>query len=67
MMGVLTCIAAAIGYVLVPNLPAKATFLNAEEHQLIRDRIDLDRRDFVEEKLTVRLALHHLASIRIWA
>lgn len=67
MMGVLTCISALIGFALVPNFPAKASLLNEEERQLVNDRISVDRHDFEEEKLTVKLALQHLSDIKIWS
>jgi len=67
MMGLLTCIAAFIGYAVVPNFPAKATFLTEEERQLVQDRINVDRRDFENEHLTVSGVLHCLGDIKIWA
>lgn len=53
MMGLLTIIAALIGFAVVPHFPAKASFLTEEERQLVKDRINADRGDFVDEKLTV--------------
>lgn len=67
MMGVITCIAAVVGYLVVPNFPAKATFLNAEEAKLVSDRINTDRHDFEDEALSLKTAAKHLTNWRIWS
>lgn len=59
-------ISALVGYTIVPNFPAKATFLTEEERQLVHDRITADRADFDDERLTIGSVLHNLANIRIW-
>lgn len=66
MFGVLTCASALLGYVLVPNFPAKATFLSEDEKELIQNRITVDRHDFEEEKMNLRIALRHLGNWKIW-
>lgn len=65
-MGVLTCLSALLGYAFVPNFPGKASFLNEEERRLVNDRITIDRHDFEQESLTLRLALKHLSDWKIW-
>jgi len=67
MMGLLTVVSAFIGYAVVPNFPAKATFLSAEERQLVQDRINVDRRDFENEHLTVAGVIDSLKNWKIWA
>jgi len=67
MMGVLTCISALIGYVVVPHFPQHSTTISDAERKLILKRIEIDRHDVVEEKLTVGEVFKHLGNIRIWA
>ncbi len=67
MMGILTCVSAMLGFLFVPNLPVKATFLSSAEHDMIKQRIEEDRGDFEEEPMTVKTALQHLLRLRIWA
>ena len=43
----------SIGYLVVPHFPAHATFVTEEERQLVKDRINADRQDYGDEKLTV--------------
>lgn len=67
MFGVVTIASALIGYLLVPNFPAKASFLTPEELEYVQNRINVDRHDFEEEKMNVRIALKHLGNWKIWA
>ena len=66
-MALMTIIAAFIGYAVIPNFPAKATFLNEEERQLVQDRINVDRRDFENEHLTKAGVFKALGDWKIWA
>lgn len=66
-MALMTILAAFIGYAVIPNFPAKATFLSEEERQLVQDRINVDRRDFENEKLTKVGVLKAMGDIKIWA
>lgn len=66
-MALMTIVAALIGYCVIPNFPAKATFLTPEEHQLVQDRINVDRRDFENEKLTKAGVFGALSDPKIWA
>lgn len=45
----------------------QATFLSAEERQLVQDRINVDRRDFENEHLTVAGVIDSLKNWKIWA
>lgn len=66
-MGLLTIASSLFGYAFTPNFPEKATFLSPVEQQLLQDRINTDRRDFENEKLTAAGVLKQLASPKVWA
>jgi len=66
MMALMTITAAFIGYAVIPNFPAKATFLTEEERQLVQDRINVDRRDFENEHLTKAGVFKALSDWKIW-
>lgn len=65
-MALMTITAAFIGYAVIPNFPAKATFLTEEERQLVQDRINVDRRDFENEHLTKAGVFKALSDWKIW-
>ena len=48
------------------NLQQLQTFLSPEERQLVADRINVDRRDFENEHLTVAGVMKELGNPRIW-
>ena len=52
----------------MPNVNSQQlqTFLSPEERQLVADRINVDRRDFENEHLTVAGVLKELGNPRIW-
>jgi len=66
MSAIMTFAAAIIGLLTIPNFPAKATFLTAEERQLVLDRINVDRSDANEEKMTKAGVFQQLRDWKIW-
>ena len=52
MGGILTIASALVAFLLCPNFPQRQTFLKEDESRLLQARINADRHDFEEEKMS---------------
>lgn len=65
--GLITVVVCAGGWFLVVDFPTKAdNFLKPEEKAFIIERINADRGDAEEEKVTFRVVLHHLKDWKLY-
>lgn len=65
--GAITVGVCIIGYFIIVDFPAKAKFLSAEERKFVIDRLNDDRGDALEDKITPKVILHHLADPKLYA
>jgi len=70
MEGIITCLIAFAGYVLIVNFPDDSTrnwhFLNDREIRFVIARIDRDRDDSVADPITWRTVGQHLSDFKLW-
>ncbi|KAB5590628.1 hypothetical protein CTheo_5938 [Ceratobasidium theobromae] len=66
MLGIVTIVAGAIGWLLIVDFPDKATFLTEEERRHVIRRLDRDRGDGEHDPLTTEKVLSHLSDWKIW-
>ncbi|CEL52995.1 putative transporter C1002,16c OS=Schizosaccharomyces pombe (strain 972 / ATCC 24843) GN=SPAC1002.16c PE=3 SV=1 [Rhizoctonia solani AG-1 IB] len=66
MLGIITIIAGAIGWLLIVDFPDKATFLSEQERQHVIGRLNRDRGDGEHDPLTTKKVLSHLSDWKIW-
>lgn len=74
--GIATCVCGAVALFILPDLPARCTqrglfgllppFLTAEESDLIQARIESDRGDATQDKLTAKRILYVLRDWKVW-
>ncbi|PGH08742.1 hypothetical protein AJ80_07780 [Polytolypa hystricis UAMH7299] len=65
--GAITVGVCAIGWFIIVDFPSKAdNFLSPEEKQFVIDRINNDRGDGLEDKITGRVILHHLKDWKLY-
>ncbi|KAG9121497.1 hypothetical protein FRC07_002506 [Ceratobasidium sp. 392] len=67
MLGIITIIAGAIGWLLIVDFPDNAKFLTEEERRHVIRRLDRDRGDGEHDPLTTQKVLSHLSDWKIWA
>lgn len=65
--GLATVFFALISYLLIVDFPDKATFLDAKQVELIRERVEYDRGDAMPEQLTFSKCLTYARDLKIWA
>ncbi|KAF8752890.1 Major Facilitator Superfamily [Rhizoctonia solani] len=66
MLGIVTIVAGAIGWLLIVDFPDKANFLTEEERQHVIRRLNRDRGDGEHDPLTTKKVLSHLSDWKIW-
>lgn len=65
--GAITCVICIAGWFIIIDFPSKIkTFLTPEEKQFVIDRINNDRGDAVEDKITPAKILFHLKDWRLY-
>ncbi|OBT58745.1 hypothetical protein VE04_00729 [Pseudogymnoascus sp. 24MN13] len=65
--GAITVVICIIGWFLIADFPEKAKFLTLKERQYAIERINDDRGDGEQDKITLRLVIHHLADPKLYA
>lgn len=65
--GAITVGVCIIGWFLIVDFPAKAKFLTTSERKFVVDRINEDRGDAIEDKITPKVILHHLSDPKLYA
>ncbi|QRV95586.1 major facilitator superfamily transporter [Ceratobasidium sp. AG-Ba] len=66
MLGIITIVAGAIGWLLIVDFPDNANFLTEEERRHVIRRLDRDRGDGEHDELTTKKVLAHLSDWKIW-
>lgn len=66
MYGIITVILGFIAYIVLVDFPDKAKFLTPEQRELVRVRIERDRKDSVPDPMTWAKAFTYICEIRIW-
>ncbi|KAF9888313.1 hypothetical protein FE257_008745 [Aspergillus nanangensis] len=65
--GAITCGVCMVGWFIIIDFPTKAeSFLKPEEKKFVIDRINYDRGDAVEDKMTARVILNHLKDWKLY-
>lgn len=65
--GAITVVICIIGWFLIVDFPGKAKFLTPKERKYAMERIDDDRGDAEQDKITIRVILHHLSDPKLYA
>ncbi|KFY64722.1 hypothetical protein V496_03070 [Pseudogymnoascus sp. VKM F-4515 (FW-2607)] len=65
--GAITVVICFTGWFLIVDFPGKAKFLTPTERKYAVERINDDRGDGEQDKITMRLIIHHLADPKLYA
>lgn len=65
--GIITAVLCAFGWFIIVDFPAKAKFLSDRHRNIAVERINRDRGDGEEDKITLKVMLHHLKDPKLYA
>ncbi|KAH6985250.1 major facilitator superfamily domain-containing protein [Ilyonectria destructans] len=65
--GAATCVICIVGWFIIVDFPSKADkFLSPSEQEFVIRRLNADRGDAIEDKVTVAVVLHHLKDWKLY-
>jgi hypothetical protein len=64
--GAITTALCLFGWFIIVDFPAKAKFMSDRERHIAVERINRDRGDGEEDKISFRVILHHLSDIKLY-